>query len=224
MARESAMMTPVILFGGMMAGIMTPTEAAAGATVYALVLGLFVYREFDIRDLPKLAVDTVETTGIVLALVMTAAAMAWCLSIARIPQMLTPMIVRRVRPAFLMAAGLAFAAPGFAVFTRVDAATSLGVFVAGTVVFSLGLAPVFTLTTDLIVGSAPPERAGSAASLSETTGEFGIAMGVAVMGSLGTAIYRGQVAVPRQTPPEVSLALLEALHRRWSTLRRRTSR
>jgi tripartite ATP-independent transporter DctM subunit len=88
-----ALMTPVILFGGMMAGVMTPTEAAAVATVYALLLGLFVYREFDIRDLPKLIVDTVETTGLVLALVMTAAAMAWCMSIARIPQLLTPLIV-----------------------------------------------------------------------------------------------------------------------------------
>jgi tripartite ATP-independent transporter DctM subunit len=86
-----ALMTPVILFGGMMAGIMTPTEAAAVATVYALILGLFVYREFDIRELPKLVVDTVETTGTVLALVMTAAAMAWCLSIARIPQLVTPL-------------------------------------------------------------------------------------------------------------------------------------
>jgi len=88
-----ALMTPVILFGGMMAGIMTPTEAAAIATVYALFLGLFIYREFDIRDLPKLVVDTVETTGLVLALVMTAAALAWCLSIARIPQLVTPLIV-----------------------------------------------------------------------------------------------------------------------------------
>ena len=41
-----ALMTPVILFGGMMGGIFTPTEAAAVATVYALVLGLFVYRDF----------------------------------------------------------------------------------------------------------------------------------------------------------------------------------
>jgi tripartite ATP-independent transporter DctM subunit len=88
-----ALMTPVILFGGMMAGIMTPTEAAAVASVYALVLGLFIYREFDIRELPRIIVDTVETSGMVLALVMTAAALAWCLSIARIPQMLTPLIV-----------------------------------------------------------------------------------------------------------------------------------
>jgi tripartite ATP-independent transporter DctM subunit len=91
-----ALMTPVILFGGMMAGIMTPTEAAAVATVYALFLGLFVYREFDIRELPRLVIETVETTGMVLALVMTAAAIAWCLSIARIPQLATPLIAESV--------------------------------------------------------------------------------------------------------------------------------
>lgn len=91
-----ALMTPVILFGGMMAGIFTPTEAAGVATVYSLVLGLVVYRDFRIRDLPRIVVDTVETTGVVLALVMTAAALAWCLSVSRIPQTVGPAIVGAV--------------------------------------------------------------------------------------------------------------------------------
>jgi tripartite ATP-independent transporter DctM subunit len=88
-----ALMTPVILFGGMIAGLFTPTEAAGVATVYALVLGLFVYRDFDLKKLPQIIVDTVETTGVVLALVMTAGALGWCLSISRIPQTVGPMIV-----------------------------------------------------------------------------------------------------------------------------------
>jgi DHA2 family multidrug resistance protein-like MFS transporter len=122
--------------------------------------------------------------------------------------MLTPMIVRRVRPAFVMAAGLALAAPGFAVFTQVDAATGPAVFIAGTVVFSLGLAPVFTLTTDLIVGSAPPERAGAAAAISETSAEFGGALGIAVFGSIGVAVYRSILAgtVPTGVPADVAEA------------------
>ena len=57
----------------------------------------------------------------------------------------------------------------------------------------LGLGPVFTLGTDLIVSSAPPERAGAAAAISETSSEFGGALGIAVLGSLGTAIYRGSM-------------------------------
>ena len=91
-----ALMTPVILFGGMIAGWFTPTEAAGVATVYALILGLFVYRDFRLSDLPGLITDTVETTGVVLALVMTAAALAWCLSISRVPQTVGPMIVEWV--------------------------------------------------------------------------------------------------------------------------------
>ncbi len=66
------------------------------ATVYALILGLFVYRDFRLSDLPGLIADTVETTGVVLALVMTAAALAWCLSISRVPQTVGPMIVEWV--------------------------------------------------------------------------------------------------------------------------------
>ena len=81
-----ALMTPVILFAGMLSGIFTPTEAAAIATLYALILGLFVYRDFSLRDLPRLVLETVETTGVVVALVMAAKLLAWCLAIARIPQ------------------------------------------------------------------------------------------------------------------------------------------
>ncbi len=81
-----ALLTPVILFAGMLSGVFTPTEAAAAATLYALILGLFVYRDFSLRDLPKLILDTVETTGVVVALVMAAKLLAWCLAISRIPQ------------------------------------------------------------------------------------------------------------------------------------------
>jgi MFS transporter, DHA2 family, multidrug resistance protein len=108
--------------------------------------------------------------------------------------MLTPLAVRWVRPAFLMAAGLALAAIGFGLITQVDGASALAVLVTGSVVFSLGLAPVFTLATDLTVGTATPERAGAASAISETSSEFGGALGIAVLGSVATAVYRSQVA------------------------------
>jgi tripartite ATP-independent transporter DctM subunit len=81
-----ALMAPVVLFGGLFSGIFTPTEAAAIAVVYALVLGLFVYREFSLKQLPKLIVDTVETTGVVMALVMAASLLGYCISVSRLPQ------------------------------------------------------------------------------------------------------------------------------------------
>ncbi len=81
-----ALMAPVVLFGGLLSGVFTPTEAAAVAVVYALVLGLFVYGDFKLRDLPKIILDTVETTGVVMALVMTASLLGYCISVSRLPQ------------------------------------------------------------------------------------------------------------------------------------------
>jgi DHA2 family multidrug resistance protein-like MFS transporter len=105
--------------------------------------------------------------------------------------MLAPAIVRRVHPAFVMGGGLGLAALGFAILTQIDSGPGgLATVVSGSALVYLGLGPVFTLGTDLIVGAAPPERAGAAAAISETSSEFGGALGIAVLGSLGTAIYR----------------------------------
>ena len=127
--------------------------------------------------------------------------------------MITPPIVRRVHPATVMAAGLALAGLGFAMFTQVGIGTSLAVVVAGSVVFALGFAPVFTLTTDLVVGSAPPERAGAASAMSETSAEFGGALGIAILGSLGVAVYRSAMAgaVPDGVPVQAAEAARDTL-------------
>jgi len=122
--------------------------------------------------------------------------------------MLAPVIVRRARPAYVMAAGLALAAVGFGLLTQVDGTSGLSVLVTGFVVFSLGLAPVFTLATDVIVGTAPPERAGAASAISETGSELGGALGIAILGSVGTAVYRSGVAaaIPAGVPAEAAEA------------------
>ena len=78
---------------------------------------------------------------------------------------------------------------------------------------SLGLAPVITLATELIVGSAPPEQAGAATGMSETSGELGGALGIALLGSLGTAVYRSEIAnsLPSGIPAEVVGAAQDTL-------------
>jgi MFS transporter, DHA2 family, multidrug resistance protein len=105
--------------------------------------------------------------------------------------MVVPIIARQVRPAHAMGAGLVLAAVGFAVLAQMDRGPSLAMLVTGSVIYSLGISPVVILATDLIVGSAPVERAGAASALSETSSEFGGALGIAVLGSIGTAVYRG---------------------------------
>jgi hypothetical protein len=94
--------------------------------------------------------------------------------------MLAPAIVRRIRPAYVMAVGLAIGAVGMVVLTQVAAESGLTVLVSASVVYSLGLAPLFTLTNDLIIGAAPPERAGAASAISETGAELGGALSIAI--------------------------------------------
>jgi DHA2 family multidrug resistance protein-like MFS transporter len=112
-----------------------------------------------------------------------------------IGSMLAPAIVRRIDPAVVMGGGLGLATLGFAILTRVDSgAAGLVPVVCGSALVYLGLGPVFTLGTDLIIGAAPPERAGAAAAISETSSEFGGALGIALLGSMGTAIYRSTMS------------------------------
>ena len=127
--------------------------------------------------------------------------------------LLTPVVVRRVRPALAIAGGLALAGAGFGLLAQVDGDTGLATVVIGTVVLALGLAPVYTLAADLMVGAAPAERAGAAAGVSETSSELGGALGIAVLGAVGTAVYRGEIAdlLPSGIPPATAEAARDTL-------------
>ena len=80
-----ALMCPVVLFGGMMTGFFTPTESAAVAALYALLVGAW-YGDIAWRDIPRIVLATVETTGVLMCLVMSAALLGFALSMSRLPQ------------------------------------------------------------------------------------------------------------------------------------------
>jgi len=104
--------------------------------------------------------------------------------------MLTPAIARRIRPAYVMGGGLVLSAAGMVVLSRVGNGAGLAFIVVAFIIISTGLNPAMTLTTDMIMTVAPPDRAGAASAISETSSELGIALGMAVLGSIGTASYR----------------------------------
>ncbi|SDM49209.1 MFS transporter, DHA2 family, multidrug resistance protein [Nonomuraea jiangxiensis] len=108
--------------------------------------------------------------------------------------MAAPLIARRYPPPRVIAAGLVIAAGGFVMLAVIDAGSGLSMMIAGGIVIAVGINPLLVLSTDLIVGSAPPDRTGSAAALQETSGELGAALGIAVFGTLGTAVYSARMA------------------------------
>ncbi len=105
--------------------------------------------------------------------------------------MLTPRLLARLSAATVVSGGLLVGAAGLLIIALGGA--TLPALVGGSVIFALGLGPVVTATTDLIVGVAPPERAGAAAAISETGAELGGALGIAILGAIGTAVYRAQL-------------------------------
>jgi DHA2 family multidrug resistance protein-like MFS transporter len=102
-----------------------------------------------------------------------------------------PWVVRHLRAGTAMTLGFAAAVPGLALMAL---AGRLPV-VVGVAIVSLGIQVVLALTYDVVVSSAPPERAGVASGMGETGSELGIALGIAIAGSLVTAVYRA--AIPR---------------------------
>jgi MFS transporter, DHA2 family, multidrug resistance protein len=104
--------------------------------------------------------------------------------------MLAPAVAARLRKELVLAGSMGVAALGLGVLALVsDGSTTLAVLVAGSLGMGLGAGAIGTVATDLIVGTAPPERAGAASGVSETGAELGGALGIAILGSIGTAVY-----------------------------------
>lgn len=144
-------------------------------------------------------------------------------------------LVRVWRPGRVLGGALAVAALGAALFVwlRADPAASVMPFVAGFLLVGAGVGVALTVSSDLVVGSAPAARAGSAAAVSETAYEAGIALGVAVLGSVVMAVFRngldlsavpqaqvgaareslgGAVAAAHELPAQAGVTLLRSAH------------
>ncbi|MDR6820015.1 TRAP-type C4-dicarboxylate transport system permease large subunit [Neorhizobium sp. 2083] len=88
-----ALMTPVILIGGMTMGWFTPTEAAVAAVLWSLFLGMVRYRTMTFRTIAKATFDTIETTASVLFIVAAASVFAWLLTVSQTAQLLSDAIL-----------------------------------------------------------------------------------------------------------------------------------
>ncbi|GII96216.1 MFS transporter [Sinosporangium siamense] len=119
----------------------------------------------------------------------------------------TPFIARRVRPGLVMGVTLALSVVGYALSATAGVGDAVPVVVGFALVY-LGLGAIAALGTDMVVGAAPASKSGSAAAVSEMVQELGIAVGVALLGSLVTVVYRTQAP---GLPPEGADSLSGAL-------------
>ncbi|MCC3375328.1 MFS transporter [Cohnella sp. REN36] len=126
---------------------------------------------------------------------------------------LSPLIARRIRPARLIGAGLLVSVAGCVLLTQAGTESGLSTILIGYICFNLGAAPLPSLSNELVIGSAPPEKAGSAAALLQTSGEFAFAAGIAVLGSIGTVVYRSRMAsdLPADLPTEAASVSRDSL-------------
>ncbi|QDK39593.1 MFS transporter [Bdellovibrio sp. NC01] len=118
---------------------------------------------------------------------------------------LSPLLAKKIKPAYIMSFGLFLGTVAFFIISRVNGIQDLGLMIFGTVLQSFGAPPVLLFTTNMLVNSAPPEKAGAAAAISETGNEMGGALGIAILGSIGTFIYRREMtnAVLENINPEI---------------------
>lgn len=109
-----ALGTPVILIGGVFGGIFTPTESAVVAVVYAIIVGIFIYKDMTFKDLPKIILNSAFTTAKIMFIIANATLFAYVLSYERIPQMIvegfttisaSPVVVLLLINALLLIAG-----------------------------------------------------------------------------------------------------------------------
>lgn len=119
-----------------------------------------------------------------------------------IGSILAPFLVRLLSAIHVIAMGLLVSAIACSMMIFVQQDASITLPILSSVLLTLGFSPLFVLTTDWVISSAPAEKSGSAASLSETSGELGMALGVAILGSAAVAIYRYQVDLPDAISPE----------------------
>ncbi|MBB0242855.1 MFS transporter [Streptomyces alkaliphilus] len=123
--------------------------------------------------------------------------------------LLAPLALRWMRSASVMVVGLTIAVIGFAALTRVDVDSGLITVMVALGLLNFGVAPTIALGTDMMISSAPPEKAGGVSAISETCHEVGLGMGIAVLGSIGTAFYRSRAteALPEGVSEESASAI-----------------
>ncbi|WP_368655891.1 MFS transporter [Rhodococcus sp. 1168] len=119
---------------------------------------------------------------------------------------LAPSLSKIVSTGAIIAGGLALIAVGAATMAFIQPDSGLPLLVVGMSLLALGVGASSTLNSDIVLTAAAPEKAGAASALSETGAELGGAVGIAILGTIGSTVYRHRLedALPPDTPPDIA--------------------
>ena len=154
-----ALIAPVIILGGILLGVFTPTEAAAVAVAYAFFVGVFIFRELRLADIPGILVQSGITTSVLLLVIGTANALAWVLSAEQIPQKIAEAMLGISRDPYwiLLLINLFLLVVGM--FMESGAAIIILAPVLAPVAQTVGLNPLhfgFVVVLNLVIGLLTP--------------------------------------------------------------------
>jgi len=154
-----ALMAPIIILGGILGGVFTPTEAAAVAVIYSFFVGKFVFREIEWRDLPAILFQSGITTGAVLLIISMANVFAWVVAANQIPVKLSSMFLSATSNpyVFLLIVNILLLIVGM--FMETGAAIILLAPILAPIAVKLGIHPLhfgFMMVLNLAIGMATP--------------------------------------------------------------------
>ena len=121
------------------------------------------------------------------------------------------LVVTRYGRGHALAAGLAVTSLGLVLLALVEGADNYVWLALALVPVGLGVGLALTLTTDAVVSAVPPDRAGAASAISETAYELGVALGIALLGTMLTVVYRGNIALPPGVAADTAAAVRDSL-------------
>lgn len=196
--RQQRLATPLIDISLFRIPAFTGAVLANGLAIFALAGLLFFFSQYLqlVRGLSPLIAGLVELPATIMSVLVALVAVA---------------IVKRLGAGRSIATGLTLGGGGLALVGFAAGQEGIHWILIGVSVAGLGIGLAMTLSTDAIVSAAPVERAGAASAISETAYELGVAMGIALLGSLQTISYRWLLHIPDGISDDIAASLRESL-------------
>lgn len=154
-----ALMMPVIILGGIFSGLFTPTEAAVVSVVYALIIGLFVYKGFTIKDLPRILGEAAVSTATIMLILATSKILAWVITVIKLPVMVANAILGLTNSTFLIFMLINFILLIVGCLMEANAAIIILIPILVPIVTQLGMSPItfgVLMTVNLCLGLLTP--------------------------------------------------------------------